>query len=281
MLYGYIVELSNLAIQQYSNYSMISSVIPVYKPLGWTPLQTLQWLKQTIPALREKKLAYAGRLDPMAEGVLLVLVGEECKKREQYQQLPKTYELTIVFGFSTDSYDLLGKVTAAKKVTDPKAFLHRAQKACSDLVGQHVQPYPPYSSARVNGRPLFYWARHNLLHTVKIPQKKIEITSIEPVYMQKLTQKELLAEIQTRIETVQGNFRQTEILADWQSILDQYQDFELPLLTLSVSASSGTYMRSLAVKLAEKLHTRGCAFSIKRTVIGIYTQRDCLVIENV
>lgn len=259
---------------------MISPVIPVYKPLGWTPLHALSRLKLTSPALQGKKLAYAGRLDPMAEGVLLVLVGEECKKREHYQQLPKKYEVTILFGFSTDSYDLLGKVTTTKQIANSNTLLHAAQRKISDLLGKYTQPFPPYSSVRVNGKPLFYWARHNRLDEIIIPQKEIEITTIESVMTQIITGKELLAEVQTKINKVNGDFRQVEILDDWKMRLAEDQSTEFPLLTLSVAATSGTYMRSLAVRLAKELQTVGCAFSIKRTAIGPYAVQDCVVIEN-
>ena len=82
----------------------------VYKKKGQTPLAVIKELKETDQNLRMVPLTYAGRLDPLAEGVLLVLCGNECHKKDEYLALPKEYEVTILFGFSTDTYDVLGKV---------------------------------------------------------------------------------------------------------------------------------------------------------------------------
>jgi tRNA pseudouridine55 synthase len=60
--------------------------------------------------LWNETLSYAGRLDPMAEGVLLCLVGSANARREAYLDLNKEYILDVLFGFSTDTYDILGKV---------------------------------------------------------------------------------------------------------------------------------------------------------------------------
>jgi len=53
--------------------------------------------------------AYAGRLDPMAHGVLVLLVGEENKKREKYEKFVKEYLFQCIFGVATDTYDILGR----------------------------------------------------------------------------------------------------------------------------------------------------------------------------
>ena len=58
--------------------------IVIYKKVGETPLEALDRLRKIKPEYREETLSYAGRLDPVAEGVMLVLVGEECKNKEKY-----------------------------------------------------------------------------------------------------------------------------------------------------------------------------------------------------
>ena len=68
----------------------MQSVIPVYKPLGLTPLQAIVKFKKLFPDYANEKISYAGRLDPMAEGLLLLLVGEENKQRNEYEDLSKT-----------------------------------------------------------------------------------------------------------------------------------------------------------------------------------------------
>ena len=80
----------------------------IYKKIGETPLQALEKHRKQKKIPSNAKLTYAGRLDPMASGVLLILQGATQKQRERYMGLGKTYEVKILFGFSTDSYDLLG-----------------------------------------------------------------------------------------------------------------------------------------------------------------------------
>ncbi len=89
----------------------MQQLINVYKPLGMTPLEVIRKLKQTNSYLTEAKISYAGRLDPLAHGVLLLLVGENTKEKDRYLALPKTYEFEIIFGLQTDTYDLLGYAT--------------------------------------------------------------------------------------------------------------------------------------------------------------------------
>lgn len=121
-------------------------------------------------------LGYAGRLDPMAEGVLVVLVGDENKRREAYLSLNKEYIVEILFGFETDSYDMLGlapsSLAGQEKNTDVlKSYL-------GSFVDVHDQEYPPYSSKTVVGKPLFVWAREGNIGTIKIPRKKLKFMHV-------------------------------------------------------------------------------------------------------
>src|SRR5579871_234239 len=88
----------------------MQTILNLYKPIGKTPLEVIREFQIQNPEYQNVKLGYAGRLDPMAEGVLLVLVGEENKKRKEYERLKKEYEFTVLFGIETDSYDALGTV---------------------------------------------------------------------------------------------------------------------------------------------------------------------------
>lgn len=88
------------------------SYIIANKPIGKTPFEVIQEIKKSHPELKNTKIGYAGRLDPMAEGLLLLLIGEENKKKHAYENLNKTYECEIFFGFATDTYDLMGMITS-------------------------------------------------------------------------------------------------------------------------------------------------------------------------
>ena len=86
----------------------LKGVFNIHKPLGISPLDTIKTLKENHPELKGEKMTYAGRLDPMAEGVLLILAGKTVYEKEKYLKLDKEYEGEILFGFETDTYDILG-----------------------------------------------------------------------------------------------------------------------------------------------------------------------------
>ena len=89
----------------------MNTIILINKPISLTPLQAIRRLQSLHPELEGEKIGYAGRLDPMAEGLLLLLVSDENKKRKEYERLPKTYEFEVLLGIETDSYDVLGIIT--------------------------------------------------------------------------------------------------------------------------------------------------------------------------
>lgn len=252
---------------------MQSSIIPLYKPVGRTPLQMLDLLRKNYPELKKTPLAYAGRLDPMAEGLLLVLSGDECKNSDTHQMLPKEYEVTIIFGFETDTYDPLGIVVKTCNSTISK--IDDLKKIINKFTGKYNQEYPPYSSARVNGKPLFYWARAGKLNEISIPSKKIEITEISVIKSKSLSASKLLEVISHKINLVDGDFRQEEILKKWTETLST-SDKEFPTVTLRVKSSHGAYMRSLAHDIGDAIGSCAIALAIKRTSVGNYTLDNVL-----
>ncbi len=96
----------------------MDKVIKIYKKKGETPLECIGNLKKQDENLKLLSMTYAGRLDPLAEGVLLILVGDEVNNKNEYLKLPKEYEVDILFGFGTDTYDLMGKIIETKEFFD-------------------------------------------------------------------------------------------------------------------------------------------------------------------
>ena len=86
----------------------------VYKNKGETPLRCLRRLCTD----SQRTYTYAGRLDPMAEGLLLILVDDECKRARSAHRLNKMYEFEFIVGLSTDTYDCLGRITDCSAVCD-------------------------------------------------------------------------------------------------------------------------------------------------------------------
>ncbi len=254
--------------------------VTIIKESGETPLQALSRVRDRYHIPTTIPLAYAGRLDPMASGKLLVLVGDECKKQEQYHALDKRYEFEILFGVRSDSGDILGIPTLAKakQYTDSKlnALAHGTQKTLT-------LPYPTFSSKTVHGKPLFLWTLENRLGEIEIPKATTRIYALDYANSKSIARETLLRTIHERIallptvteesKKLGADFRRKEILSAWDILLSSQKEL-LPhtfqIAQFSCICSSGTYIRSLVPYLAQKLGTSGLAYSINRTQIGTY-----------
>src|SRR6185437_6426136 len=151
----------------------LPKIIGVYKPIGLTPLEVIKKLQESKPELTTVKIGYAGRLDPLAHGLLLLMIGEETKKREKYLSFPKKYRFEVAFGVSTDTYDLLGLVTTSKRKPLSTNVNLIVNTFVNKHLGKQIQHYPPYSSKTVHGKPLYWWARNSRLHQIEIPKREI------------------------------------------------------------------------------------------------------------
>lgn len=251
---------------------MSGNALFVYKPQGKTPLEMVLKLKTRVE-YKNETVSYAGRLDPMAEGVLILLVGDENKNRKKYESLRKTYRVDILLGFETDTYDALGALKLAPKET---SFSEAAIKDVLKLfLGRFSQEYPPYSSKPVEGKPLYYWARRGLISKIKIPSKKVEIFSIKYIELGNISSSSLLEKVSKEIDLVKGDFRQELIKKEWQKYLEK-QNRSFQVLSILVECSSGAYMRSLAFEIGKKLSSQATALHISREKVGSIKIKDCI-----
>ncbi len=256
----------------------------LYKAVGQTPLECVELWRQTKPELKDTPLAYAGRLDPMAEGVLLVLIGEECKKQADYHDLDKEYEFEILFGVHSDSGDVLGIVKeTGKKIVSEEEI----ETILKTLVGPIELPYPIFSAKTVKGKPLHTWTMENRLHEITIPTRKSKIFALELLNHQTLSRSEIVKIALAKIETIPpvtdirkalGNdFRRPDVRKAWAFFSETGSPTDLfSVAKIRCLSSSGTYMRTLAEVIAEKLGSQGLAFSIKRTKVGHYKKETGL-----
>jgi tRNA pseudouridine55 synthase len=243
-------------------------VLNLYKNLGETPLERLERLRTQKPLYEREVLSYAGRLDPMAEGVMLCLVGAANKRRDQYLDLSKEYVVDILFGAATDTYDVLGKVM---NTGDSGAITKQGiEKALNEFRGKVDQEYPPFSSKPVEGRSLFEWARQGALGALTSPKKAIEVYDISLESMYKVNEVTLLNFIEMGVGRVQGDFRQDEIIEAWKRHLNPKNGRSFKCVTVKISCSSGTYVRSIAHQLGQELGTPALALHILRTKVGDY-----------
>jgi tRNA pseudouridine55 synthase len=206
----------------------------------------------------------------MAEGLLLVLIGEECKKKEKYLKLDKEYEFQVLFGFATDTYDTLGKIKHSIILTNCRIdkLSESIKKEIKKFRGSMIQKYPMYSSKTIKGKPLFSYARGE--KEVEVPEREIYIKELKFLKVKKIQSKKLLKSIIERIKKVKGDFRQKEILKLWQKNLKNKGLYFIA--DFKIKCSSGTYVRSIANYLGEELALPTLAFSIKRTKIGKWSK---------
>jgi len=242
----------------------MDKVLNLYKKRGETPLECIYRFKMVNPEYTDKAMTYAGRLDPLAEGVLVVLSGEAVHTKEDFLALPKEYEVDVLFGVSTDTYDVLGMATELS-VAPVETSL--AEEVLKNFSGQHTLSYPPYSSKTVNGKPLFSYARAGNIDSINIPTREVDIYSLECESWKEISSNEVLAGVRSAINSVQGDFRQEASLAQWQKLLDG-KDFKFMLAHIHVSCSSGAYMRSLAHEWGRAIGIPALAYRIFRTKVG-------------
>jgi tRNA pseudouridine55 synthase len=145
----------------------LHGVLVLDKPTG----PTSNWCLMAIKRLGQKKIGHAGTLDPLAAGVLVVLLGEATKIAPYVMEGEKTYLGGLRLGQTTDTYDIQGTVTSEAPWASVAAEdVARAIESWRELTSQEV---PPYSAAKHQGRPLYELARKGLAAPVK--QKEISV----------------------------------------------------------------------------------------------------------
>lgn len=256
--------------------NMENKIRIINKKTGETPLDCILKLKKDEPKLVNLPITYAGRLDPLASGVLLLLIDDECHKKDEYLKLPKEYEVEILFGFATDTYDVLGKVTKTGKTNEALNFTdsrspektNKLTSIINSFVGKIKQSYPPYSSRTVNGKPLFMWAREGKIDEIEIPSHDVFIESIDLIDEKQITGKKLLEKITKDISLIKGDFRQNEILHLWNENLKNKKEEKYSIIKLRISCGSGVYVRGIANDVGLSLEIPSLALSIVRTKVG-------------
>lgn len=248
----------------------------VDKKLGETPLAAIERFRKEHPSFAHVRASYAGRLDPMATGKLLILLGDECRRLKEYTGLDKEYEIEVLLDVASDTGDALGVVDYAGKETRVDARSLSAVLTAER--GRHAREYPAYSSKTVHGKPLFMYALEGALGSIEIPQHE------EHIYAVTLLDTALIAteELEERLndfllhapktdepsKALGADFRIDAVRASWKRLFVEAKARRFALLRLRVACGSGTYMRTLAGRIGNALGTAALALSIRRTRIG-------------
>ncbi len=249
--------------------------VVLWKHEGETPLQAMEDFFIHNDELWEMKRSYAGRLDPMAEGVLIAVYGDELKNKDKYIGLSKTYEIDVVLGIQTDTGDVLGIVEETDfDITDKIGDEEKIKMELANIVCKHNMPYPNFSSKTVKGIALHELTRENARRGLKKdqenPYKEVEIFSVRFLGKEEIKVSDLATQSIVRVSKVGGDFRQDEIKERWNEVGYSVDAMKvLPVLKLQVVCSSGTYMRWLCLEVGKLFRTKAFCNAIVRTKVDL------------
>lgn len=157
-------------------YDMVQGLLVIEKPSGCTSHDVVDVVRAR---LRLRRVGHTGTLDPMATGLLVLLIGRATQWAEQFLTDDKEYEATIALGTQTDTGDAWGQVIAQA----PPSWMPPAREAVAavlrGLEGSHDQIPPMYSAAKHQGKPLYTWARRG--QVVERRPKRVHIYGCELV----------------------------------------------------------------------------------------------------
>ena len=205
----------------------------INKPIGYTSHDIVAIARKQLGI---KTIGHAGTLDPLASGLLIVLIGRsETKQQASLMQQAKEYVLEVTLGYTSPTYDAEGPLQlTGEPTTISEPHLKRL---LNNFIGQQSQRVPLYSAVQVNGKRLYLAARQGDT-TVQPPLRRVMIYTIDLL------------------------------------------NYSTPRVTLQVTCSHGTYMRSLAHDLGQALGVGAYASSLCRTRIGQWQLSDAISVEQ-
>ncbi len=155
----------------------LNGVIVVDKPAGWTSHDVVAKMRNI---LGERSIGHLGTLDPMATGVLPLVIGKMTRLCQFYQDSEKAYDGSIRFGFATDTYDAEGDQVGP--LQEVKVTLDEAIVAATTFVGKLQQVPPPFSAKKIKGVPAYKLARKKQeveLRAVEVEVKEFTVLGLE------------------------------------------------------------------------------------------------------
>lgn len=148
------------------------SILAVYKPKGMTSFEVVRNVRRE---LRLKKVGHAGTLDPLAEGLLILLTGKKTKMMESFLGMDKEYVATLRLGVVSKSHDL--ETELVERTADVSYSEKTIREVLAKFTGQIEQVPPDYSAAWVDGKRAYHLARRGVEFELK--PKAVTISEIE------------------------------------------------------------------------------------------------------
>jgi tRNA pseudouridine(55) synthase len=250
---------------------LTNQLLRIHKPIGITPIDF--WKKYKFQHGESVlKGAICGKLDPMAEGELLILTGDLTKQMNKFLNCSKIYEFTIALGISTDTDDILGLWTEYIDNINNKQ-IEEVINEFNNVLLITQQKFHKYSAIRVVNndglrRPLWWWSKNNRINEVDIPSKNIKITDIMLIKTEHIRTIDYLKNINNLITMSlldNNKFRVDKIKAKW-NLLNNLLEY-IPLLKFKATVSSGTYIRQLVHTISLKTGIPMHVYNINRLSI--------------
>ena len=157
----------------------MDGILLIDKPKEWTSFDVVAKIRGLVRAetgQKKPKVGHAGTLDPLATGLLIVLVGNMTKKQDDFMKKDKVYDVTLKLGVASTTGDEEGEKTV---ISDKQPSLSDAEAALEAFVGEQYQTPPQFSAVKVDGQRAYKLARKG--KEVKIEPRKFNIYSITEV----------------------------------------------------------------------------------------------------
>ena len=260
-------------------------IIPINKPYRWTSADVIRKVKWAACGHFHKKnlkVGHAGPLDPLATGVLLVCIGKATKLAETLQKEGKEYVAGVSFGATTPSYDLekaIDQEYPVEGVTEESL-----REVLPRFLGEQEQIAPLFSAKSVDGVRAYELARKQYREAHK--EKTDVMTDFDHTVAETLNKQIInISEMELISFFPNGKESGQESSDDGLrpnpriNVVDT-SALHLPLATIRIKCSKGTYIRALARDLGEALGSGAHLNSLKRTKSGGFTVENSLSVNE-
>jgi len=171
-----IIYENNFTLEEYL--STFSGVLLVNKEKNMTSFDVVKRISDIYGI---KRIGHTGTLDPLAEGLLIITIGQATKIAELLTATYKEYEAGVILGIKTDTLDITGRVLDTKSF-DENIDIEKVLKSFNKT---YLQEVPIYSAVKINGKKLYEYARKN--ESVQLPKKEVTIKNTELLNTDKAT----------------------------------------------------------------------------------------------
>lgn len=221
-------------------------ILVLNKPGNWTSHDCVAICRRVLRLKGVKKIGHGGTLDPMAEGVLPIFIGQATRIMEYLELDTKTYVCDMRLGLMTDTQDIWGQVLEERSTAGISEA--DALRACEEFRGAIEQMPPVYSAVRIDGRHLYDYARKGSKNRkVQEPDGDIDPKSgIDPA---------VLARVKPR-----------RIFIHSLDVLSM--DLSQGMIRFRAECSKGTYIRTICHDIGQKLGCGAVMTALTRTAIG-------------